>query len=162
MFVAEVALDMKDITERAMGNQPLKLAHAWKTAFVVAQGERHAGLSYRRDRAICGGAGQCQWLLAPDWLAGGRNGLDLRDVKRMRSCKKHRLDAWVGDSLFEFGRQFETFGRGKVPDKVRFLAYTSDEAKSLALALYRLDDAFSPSPEPYDRCIDHENAGRIV
>lgn len=158
MLIAEIALDMKDLAELAGCDDTLDLAHAWKAALVVAERERNAGLCAGTDRAFGLGARQCQGLFAPDRLAGRRDGGNLPNVQRMRSCKKHRLHARIGNCVFEFSRELEALGYRKFTRKLRLFGDATDDPQASAFALYGFDNIFSPSAKTDDSSIDH---GRV-
>src|SRR5262245_2354808 len=145
MLVAEIALDMKDVAKDAVRDNALKLPHAWKAAFVVAEGKGDFGLGARRDGTFGVDSAKRQWLLAPYRFACLRCHAYLRDVQGMRCCQKNRLHARVGDRLFEFGGQFESLGHREFAHQLGLFADSANEAQALAFALHRLDDVFSPA-----------------
>ena len=139
----------------ACGDYALELAHARKASFVVAEGERHAGLFTGHNGAFGFSAGQREGLFAPDRLAGRRDGRNLPNMQRVRGCKKDRLNAGIGDGFFEFGRQFEAFGGGEIANQFWLLAHAADKSQAVAFALNRIDDIFSPASETDYGGVDH-------
>jgi hypothetical protein len=156
MFVGEVAFDMQDVADDAFCDQALELAHARKASLIVTESEGHAGLFASRNGPFGFSASEGKRFFAPNRLAGGRRGGNLPNMQGVRRCKKNRLNAWIGNGLFEFGRQFEVLGGCEIADKFGLLAHTADKSQALAFALNRINDIFSPAAET-DYCgIDHE------
>ena len=94
-----------------------ELAHASKASLIVTESEGHAGLLASRNGPFGFSASEGKRFFAPNRLAGGRRGGNLPNMQGVRRCKKNRLNAWIGNGLFEFGRQFEPWrlrNRGRV------------------------------------------------
>jgi hypothetical protein len=155
VLVGEIAFDMHDVADDAVGHHALEFAHRREAALVIAQRERHAGLGGggNRDRRL--GARQGQRLFRPDRLAGGGDLGNLLDMQRMRRGEKNRLHAGVGDGRVKVARQLEALGGGEIADPIGLHADAADEAQALALALRRFDDVLAPASEADNGGVDH-------
>src|SRR5262245_5250665 len=162
MLIAKVAFDMKNLTQRSVGNNPFEFTHARKAALVVAERKWHSGLCRRLDGACGFSAREGKRLFAPDRLARRSDCGNLSHMQGMWCREKDGLHARVGDRVFELGRYLEALGGREITHQLGLLADTANEPQALAFALYRFNDVFSPPAEANDRCVDHEKADEIA
>src|SRR5260370_25561075 len=104
MLVAEMPFDVQDLTENACGDDLFELAHRGEAALVVAEPERHTGLSDSGDRPRVVRPRECQGLLAPDRLAGRCRGNELLDMQGMRRRQVNGPHAWIAEDIAELRR----------------------------------------------------------
>src|SRR5262245_48983188 len=103
MLITEIALDMENLAQCPVGNDPLHFQHAWKTALVVAECKGHSSRFRRLDGALGLSACESKRFFAPDRLARRSDRGNLSHMQGMRSCEKDSLHARVGDRTFEIG-----------------------------------------------------------
>ena len=98
---AEIAFDMQQLAEPAVGEHAGDLLQRGLEAPVVADGERHLvlGAGLHRSRRLRGR--QAQRLLGEDMLARARGGDDLLRMHGVRRGQHHRIDRRVGQHGLE-------------------------------------------------------------
>src|SRR5262245_6291552 len=103
MLIAEISLNVEDIAQCPVGNNPFHLQHAWEAALVVAERKWHSSLFRGLDGALGFSARESKRFLTPDWLARRSDCGNLSHMQGMRSCEKNDLYPRVGDRVFQVG-----------------------------------------------------------
>src|SRR5262249_1561364 len=154
-FVAEVSLDVQDLSQLSARRDPLQLPHRWPEALVVSQSQRDARAPAGFDCALGVDPRQSERFLAKDGFAGAGRRDDLIRMQRVRRCKNDSVYPLVVQDAIQFGRQRERMARCEVARSARLPHDCMGEPQALALVLHGFDEVPSPAAEPYDRGGDH-------
>ena len=148
--------DVQNRSQLARPDPLAQLRHLRVEAAVVAEPERDARSSRRRDRGLGVGLGQRERLLAEDVLAGSGGGDDLRRVQRVRRREHDRVDLRIVGRASNDSASRRPCSSANVRasgDDVRVAPATKRIA---SLPDCRFDERLAPPAEPDDRGPDHQ------
>ena len=151
---AEIAFDMQQLAEPAVGEHAGDLLQRRLKAPIVADGERNLvlGTGLHRGRRLRGR--QSQRLLGEDMLARARGGDDLLRMHGVWRGQYHRIDRRVGQHRLEARLDGNAMAAAEFLGACRRAGGAGDEPDQVAPALHAFDEVLAPIPHP-DDCRAH-------